>query len=187
MRELISDRQKALATYQKQRKDFEQMFRRCDKKEITSEQFYRGIQDLWKFETCRLQGRGWEIKGKHGDFHSLSRALIRIVDAKEDDQDDVVRVEIDRLAKENVPARGAFLSEMLCLRYPDKYPVLNEPVWKYLDDANYRPPKGSSEGAKYIYLSKTLRRSLLADLNHPAKNLAELDTVIWLKYGKKNG
>jgi hypothetical protein len=30
-----------------------------------------------------------------------------------------------------------------------------------------------------------MRNSLLQNPNHPAKNLAELDTVIWLKYGKK--
>jgi hypothetical protein len=42
------------------------------------------------------------------------------------------------------------------------------------------------EGARFIDLAKKLRFWLLNDPDHPAKNLAELDTVIWLAYGKKN-
>jgi hypothetical protein len=34
-------------------------------------------------------------------------------------------------------------------------------------------------------LALALRRSLRQNPNHPAKNLAELDTIIWLAYGKK--
>jgi hypothetical protein len=41
-------------------------------------------------------------------------------------------------------------------------------------------------GARFIFLSKTLRASLLNNPDHPARNLAELDTVIWLGNGKKN-
>ncbi len=74
---------------------------------------------------------------------------------------------------------------MLCLRFPEEYPVLNKPVQDYLRAVKYKPPRLASEGARYIFLAKTLRTSLLDNQDHPAKNLAELDTVIWLKYGKR--
>jgi hypothetical protein len=74
---------------------------------------------------------------------------------------------------------------MLSLRFPNEYPVLNDPVWKYLTAIKYHAPRGASEGAQFIFLAKTLRATLLQNPDHPAKNLAELDTVIWLEYGKK--
>ena len=75
---------------------------------------------------------------------------------------------------------------MLCLRFPSEYPVLAKPVWEYLKAMKYKAPGNSSEGAIFIFLAKALRASLLHNPNHPAKNLAELDTVIWLAYGKEN-
>ncbi|MEH6534478.1 MAG: hypothetical protein V7735_24520 [Photobacterium frigidiphilum] len=98
------------------------------------------------------------------------------------ERDDIVVREIDRLNRLKVSSRAAFFSEILCLTFPDKYPVLNKPVWSYLVDIKFRAPKGSSEGAAYIDLAKKLRLSLEKNKSHPARNLAELDTVIWLKY-----
>lgn len=92
--------------------------------------------------------------------------------------------EIDRLKNLKVPTRRAFLSEMLCLAFPEDYPLLNRPVQTYLSDIKFKAPKGASEGSSYFDLAKKLRFSLLQNPNHPAKNLAELDAVIWLKYRK---
>jgi cytochrome c oxidase assembly factor CtaG len=64
--------------------------------------------------------------------------------------------------------------------------VLAKPVWELLRAAEYKAPRNSSEGANFIFLAKALRASLLQNPEHPAKNLAELDTVIWLAYGKEN-
>ena len=75
---------------------------------------------------------------------------------------------------------------MLCLRFPKEYPVLNQPVQDYLKAVKYKAPRGASEGARFFFLAQTLRSSLLQNPDHPAKDLAELDTVIWLAYGKKN-
>jgi hypothetical protein len=75
---------------------------------------------------------------------------------------------------------------MLCLRFPTEYPVLNNPVKAYLVDVQFSGPRGASEGVHYIDLARKLRKSLIDNPSHPAKNLAELDTVIWLAYGKKN-
>ncbi len=129
-----------------------------------------------------MQGAGWERKGKHTNFRLLSRSFVRILDAPEQNRDDVVLTEIDYLDKQDIPARRAFLSEMLCLRFPDAYPVLNKPVTRYLSDVKYRTPRNASEGALYIDLARRLRFSLVKNPTHPAKNLAELDTVIWVKY-----
>jgi hypothetical protein len=186
MGDRLRARRENLANYQGQRAPLEQLFRRCAKNQVSSEKFYRELPRSWGWDVGdRFQGAGWEIKGKHSDFQALSRSFVNILDAEDEDRDDVVSSEIDHLADEKIPTRGAFLSEMLCLRFPEAYPVLNEPVWEYLKDVKYQAPRKASEGNQFIFLAKALRSSLLQNPEHPAKNLAELDTVIWLAYGKK--
>jgi hypothetical protein len=187
MKKRLESRRKNLAVYKKQRDDLTALFRRCASGQISSESFYQMLSTHWSPEVGdRLQGHGWEIKGKHSDFRSLSQSFVRILDGPDEDRDDGVREEMDILRVKGVPTRGAFLSEMLCLRFPEEYPVLNQPVQDYLRAAKYKAPRGASEGARFIFLSKTLRASLLNNPGHPAKNLAELDTVIWLAHGKKD-
>jgi HKD family nuclease len=187
MEELIIHRRKALVAYGQQRIKLENLFRRCANGRITSSTFYEELPRYWSEKVGdRMQGFGFEIKGKHSNFQLLSQSFINILDAPDEDRDYMVSKEIDQLRKMNVPTRGAFLSEMLCLRFPNYYPVLAKPVWKYLQAMEYRAPRNSSEGSYYIFLSKALRTSLLHNPEHPAKNLAELDTVIWLAYGKEN-
>lgn len=186
MQDQIDARRQQLLAYKKKQTGLKKLFRRCESGEITSQEFYEELPKYWSFELGnRFQGAGYEIKGKHSDFRSLSKAFLRILVASDEDRDDVVSEEIDRLSEERVPTRAAFLSEMLCLRFPEEYPVLNEPVKKYLKDVQFKAPRGASEGVRFIHLAKTLRVSLLQNPDHLAKNLAELDTVIWLKYGKK--
>lgn len=183
---VITSRRKALDVYQTQEASLERLFRRCASKRISSEKFYEQLPNYWSYKVGdRLQGAGWERKGKDSDFQALSQSFIKILDSTDEDRDDAVSEEIDRLREMDVPTRGAFLSEMLSLRFPKEYPVLNDPVWKYLTAMKYPTPRSASEGAQYIFLAKTLRASLLQNPDHPAKNLAELDTVIWLAYGKK--
>jgi len=55
----------------------------------------------------------------------------------------------------------------------------------YLKTVKYRAVRGASEGARYIDIANTMRQALIQNPDHPAKTLAELDTVIWLAYGKK--
>jgi hypothetical protein len=182
----IQIRRENLASYRKRRAGLVDLFRRCAKGSVSSESFYRKLPQYWSYEQGdRMQYKGWEIKGKHSDFRALSQSFVKIIQATDDDRDDVVQEEIDRLAEKEVPTRGAFLSEMLCLRFPGEYPVLNKPVRAYLRAVKYRAPRPTREGAHFIFLSKTLRASLLDSPDYPAKNLAELDTIIWLRYGKK--
>jgi hypothetical protein len=187
MKEEIAIRRGQLANYKKLQTGFIGLIRRCASKKISSSQFYSELQNYWSMKANdRLQGAGWEIKGKHGNFQALSQSLLKIFEASDEDRDDVVSEEIDWLHEQNVPTRKAFLSEMLCLRFPEAYPVLNQPVQDYLKAVKFKAPRGASEGARFIDLAKKLRSSLFQNPHHPAKNLAELDTVIWLAYGKKN-
>jgi HKD family nuclease len=181
---LISERRKALGAFNAVRGEFRKLFRKCASGAIPSATFYSKLGEMWG--PCRLQGHGWEIKGKQSDFQTLAKSFLRILDSTDDDRDEVVRAEIDDLATHGIPTRGAFLSEMLCLTFPGEYPVLNYPVWEFLKHKKYKTLRGASEGSSYLHLALTLRSSLAQNPEHPAKNLAELDTLIWRAYGKNS-
>ena len=70
--------------------------------------------------------------GKASNFRSLTTSFLSILDADDGERDDVVVSEIDALAAEGNPARKAFFSEMLCLAFPNDYPILNQPVADYI-------------------------------------------------------
>ncbi|OYV49439.1 MAG: hypothetical protein B7Z78_13620 [Rhodospirillales bacterium 20-60-12] len=183
MNKQIDVRRQQLAEYAKNSGGLMTLFRNCAEGRITSDKFYNDLPKYWGGDVGgRLQGSGWERQGKGSDFQALSESFLRIVDAADTDRDDVVIEEMDRLAKNKVRTRSAFLSEMLCLKFPSLFPVVNKPVKEYLADIKFRAPSGASEGAKYLDLARKLRVSLKRNPNHPAKNLAELDAVIWLKY-----
>lgn len=105
----------------------------------------------------------------------MSHSVINIVEATDEDRDDIVVEEIDRLCNNRVPTSGALLSEMLCLMFPNDYPLLDDPVQRYLEEVQFKAPHGASEGVRFLDLAKKLRFSLLQNPDHPAKNLAELD------------
>jgi len=139
MRDRIKDRQERLAAHQAHRSGLMNLFRDCAAGRVSSAEFYRRLPEHWSDANGnRLQGSGFERQGKGSDFEELARSFLAIEDAAADERDDVVVEEIDHLHERGVSTRGAFLSEMLCLRFPDLYPVLNKPVWAYLDDGNVR-------------------------------------------------
>ena len=188
MQRYISGRRTQLAKYEAHRNGLLRLFRRCASRKVTSEQFYDQLPRHWSWEAGdRFQGRGFALSAKHSDFQAVSESFLKIVRAADADRDDVVAQEIDRLADDKVPTRRSFLSEMLCLRFPDVYPVWNKPTNDYFRTIKLRPPRGASEGERYVYFAKTLRDLLRENPNHPAKNLAELDVVIWLDYAQRNG
>lgn len=181
----VKARREQLSTHLSLKEDLHKLFLLCSKGDISSSEFYERLPSFWSSDSGnRLQGLGWERLGKGSDFKALSESFIRILNAKVVDRDDTVVRELDRLSSLKNSARRAFLSEILCLTFPDTYPVLNKPVLAYLSDIEFRPPKGSSEGAAYLDLAKKLRISLAQNPKHSAKNLAELDSVIWLEYGE---
>jgi hypothetical protein len=181
----IRSRREQLEAYEQHRAGLIDLFRRCAGEEISSAEFYEQLPNYWSHDlNDRLQGAGFEILGKHSDFRRLSQSYLRILGAADDDRDDVVVEEIDALKNQGVSSRGAFLSEMLCLQFPQEYPVLNYPVKEFIKVANFKAPRKASEGTRYVDLARKLRLSLLQNPNHPARNLAELDTVLWMAYGK---
>ncbi len=184
-KKLVENRREQLIVHKKKKKALHKLFHDCATEKISSSSFYQKLPTIWSWEIGnRLQGLGWERQGKGSDFRELSTSFSRILDASNSDRDDVVVQEIDRLKLLKVPTRRALLTEMLCLAFPKDYPVLNKPVLSYLSDIKFKAPRGASEGSKYLDLAKKLRFSLLQNPNHPAKTLAELDTVIWLEYGE---
>lgn len=181
----VKIRRKQLAAHKNLKDSLENYFLECSMGKISSSEFYDRLPSVWSWESGnRLQGSGWERKGKASNFRELSTSFMNILNSSSDDRDDVVARELDRLKASKNSARKAFLSEILCLTFPDKYPVLNKPVHNYIADIEFRAPQGASEGAAYIDLAKKLRASLAQNPKHPAKNLAELDTVVWLEYGE---
>lgn len=178
--QLLRDRRKQLAAYAERRNGLMQLFRSAANGKITSQQFFVELPEHWSMEKGnRLQGKGWERMGKHADLQELAASFVTILDADKRDRDDVVRVELDHLDARGNSARKAFLSEMLCLRFPNEYPVLNDPVRQFLAKNRFTAPRGSSEGARYIDLAKKLRMALRVNPDYPAKNIAELDLLIW--------
>ena len=114
----IAKRRAHLAVYKKKQAGLMRLFRRCEKKQINSKHFYNELPNYWSAKAGdRLQGAGWEIKGKHSNFQELSKSFVKILDVADEDRDNVVSEEIDRLSEQNVPTRRAFLSEMLCLPF----------------------------------------------------------------------
>ena len=51
---------------------------------------------------------GWERKGRNSDFQDLSRSFVAIIDAADEDRDDFVVEEIDRLCKAEFQHEGHF-------------------------------------------------------------------------------
>ena len=180
----IKIRRATLKEYAKNRRGLIRLFEACADGRITSRAFYEALPTHWGGHVGgRIQGRGWERRGSASDFRLLAKSFLKIVNTDPDSRDDVAVEEIDRLAEAGtVPARGAFLSEMLCLRFPELFPVINKPVQKFFKDVGFEPSSRASEGDRYMMLAQTLRVSLRQHPTHPARDLAELDTVIWLKY-----
>lgn len=161
-------------------KKFHNLFRACAQGKITSALFYERLPSVWSGHAGnRIQGWGFEMRGKAADYRAIARSFLRICDATLRTRDDVVRQEIDSLAEQENPARGAFLSEMLCLEFPRVYPILNGPVDNFLRRVRYRAPRGASEGARYIHVARSLRAALRQNPDHPARSLLELDGVLY--------
>ncbi|MBV5339776.1 MAG: phospholipase D family protein [Deltaproteobacteria bacterium] len=165
--------------------ELKKSIKRCCKTgtEEGNELFYTKLMNCWGNHKSRFQGKGFEILGKNSKWYEVCDSLSKIFDyadrKKKLGLDSFVKNEIDRLAEIKNPTRGSWLSEMLCHYFPDRYPLLNAPVKDWLVFNKYAPPKDSSEGAKYIDLAIKMRQVITDGTAHGAKNLPELDNVIW--------
>jgi hypothetical protein len=140
--------------------------------------FYNVLEKTWVKHPSRIQGWGWQVQGRVSDFGALCRGFVAILAAKVEARDAVVVQVIDELHRKKIPTRRALLSELLCLFFPPDYPVLNRPVADYVRPY-MKAPYGSSEGERYLHLTFSLRAALQANPDYPAKDLLELDGMIW--------
>jgi HKD family nuclease len=180
MEEQIRQRRQNLKKYRRNQPGLIGLFRDCASARLSSADFYEALPQFYGGEAGgRMQARGWERQGKKSNFQALAKAFVRIIDAYPEERDDIVLWELDSLEAAKNPARRAFLSEMLCFYFPTLYPLLNDPVQEWLRETGFSPPRGASDGDRYILLARTLRQLLRQNPRYLAKNLAELDTIIW--------
>jgi hypothetical protein len=162
------------------------LIQKCASGALSNKQFYEKMMALWGHHASRLQGKGFEIVGKHGDWQGVCKSISVILEVSSSASiqglDNRVRKEIDHLVDVQNPNRGAWLSEMLCHFFPDRYPLLNGPVKAWLQHNNYRGPRKASEGSRYIDLALKLRKAIKQNNSNKAKNLLELDHAIWQWY-----
>ena len=144
---------------------------------ISNDTFYDILEHTWGSHASRIQGWGWQVTGRDSDFQALCRGPVSIFNADAAARDLTVLQVIDDLKTKDVPTRRALLSELLCLFFPADHPVLNKPVASYVRPV--KAPYGSTEGARYLHLALSLRAALREDPQYPAKDLLELDGLIW--------
>ncbi|WP_145156304.1 phospholipase D family protein [Pseudomonas oryzihabitans] len=182
---VLEQRRDQMKIFRRRKAELEALFRTSSKarnwNEARSDDFYYKLSSLWFFgeEGSRFQGKGWERKGRNSDFRELSKSLVRVLDASFASRDSVVIREINRLTQLRIPTRGALFSEMLCQFFPKHYFVLNSPVRNWFVGLDFSFPRGISKGERYVNRARLLRAALDRAENYPAKNLAELDCIIW--------
>lgn len=155
--------------------------------EEANDLFWKSFSKLWHFQKdgklqFRFQGNGVERTCTKSNWNESTTALLEIINSEEnlsiERLDVLVAQKIDDLCKQKNPARGAWLSEMLCQFFPDFYPVKNDPVEKWIESLDWKFETGLSEGQWYIELSRRLRNVVYQNKDI-VNNLAELDHVIW--------
>lgn len=184
--ESIKARRKQQNSFSMIKSELLSLIKKCASKKINNDVFYQKLMDLWGYHKSRFQGQGFQIKGKNGNWQEVCNSLSRILSVHEDisiaELDNYVKKEIDYLSKKNNPNRGAWFTEILCHYYPEFYPLVNKPVETWLHFNDFRSPRNSSEGSKYIDLSLKLRQAIKENKNYSARNLADLDGAIWKWY-----
>lgn len=188
--EIIKNRRNVRTNYQKIQSEFEQLFSDCASGKVKNAEFFKQLPKYWRVNKkgkpdTRVQGSGWARTGKRSDFRLLSKHFLRIVYAEDDERDGLVAEAIDVMKAKRVSARGSFFSEMLCLRFPKLYPILDQPMRDFIKANKLQAPKGLSEGEKYVDLARRMRAAVKRNRAHRAKNLLEMDGVIWRKYRRK--
>lgn len=175
----ILERRKQQKAFIKIKSDFLDLLNKSANGHLANLKFWELFWDLWSNHQSRFQGSGIQFSGKKANWKQASTSLLKVINGPKNifDLDNVVQMEIDSLGKKKNPVRGAWLSEMLCHFYPQKYPVVNKPVKTWLKLKKWRPERGSTEGSKYIELARKLRITMKH--NPEIKSLAELDNVIW--------
>jgi len=180
--EAIAHRRKRERTFKEIHGKLLSAMRKCASGTISDPEFWERFKELWWYHPSRIQGSGLQFSAKSAKWKQACKSMLHILDrAKTDSEislDRIVQVEIDSLAEAGNPVRGAWFSEILCHYLPDRYPLLNQPVERWLKLKRWKAQRGSSEGSAYIELARKLREANRQNEGGP-RNLAELDAVIW--------
>lgn len=190
-RSLLNERRKKQKIFLAKKDQILQLLKSNANGSMSNDVFWEKFTQLWHrrwdAEDCfRFQGSGVERTcTRKNNWKEATSALIEIIDNEQKlnqlDLDELVANKIDSLAYNNEknPARSAWLSEMLCQFFPEKYPVLNDPVRTWIrKKKKWTLDRGGTEGQKYIDLSRRLR-SVLRQNRGYVNNLAEIDTLLW--------
>lgn len=183
----IRERRQGLRGFNGQKRNrIVQLIRACASGRMRPRDFYKLMYVWWREPGSSVQGTVWTIACKKANWREVCRGLTQVLDAaRTADQsqlDGMVRGLMDDLAAAGNPARGAWMTELLCRFFPRQYPLWNTPVDAWLRHIHYRPQRGSSEGSKYIDLAVKLRHAMKRNRSNTAKDLMELDGAIWRWY-----
>lgn len=183
--EKLAFRKKQVSKFNRISSDFRELILKCAKKKISNIDFYEIHFKLRR--DSLFQDIQWVIKCKHSKWNLICNSLIKIFTEYENYikspnkqihlLDSVVKNELEYLKKIKHPARNAWFSEVLCQFFPKYYPLINNPIKKWLNTNKIGSPSRSSESSKYLDITVKLRR--LLENNEKIKNFAELDAVAW--------
>lgn len=177
-KKLITNRREQLRKYESQKLTIKNLIYQCANNKLSNEEFYEELRKILKNGITFQPRFGWCRKGSKDNFKLLCQSLLKIYESNNSNRDEIVKNEIQRLNECKVSSRGSLLSELLCLEYPNNYPLLNKPVRNFFNNIGYKLP--SDDGERYIEVARDLR-SILSDLDK-INNLAELDIIIQDKY-----
>ena len=177
-KKLITDRREQLRKYESQKSTIKNLIYQCANNKLSNNEFYKELRKILKNGITFQPRFGWCRKGSKDNFKLLCQSLLKIYESNNSNRDEIVKNEIQRLNECKVSSRGSLLSELLCLEYPNNYPLLNKPVRNFLNNIGCKLP--SDDGERYIEVALNLR-SILSDLDK-INNLAELDIIIQDKY-----
>lgn len=187
-RDVLEYRRKQCKHFEEQKEYVLQLLEKCSSGKMSNEEFWKAFCNIWNNRSedenrFRFQGNGVERScTSSNNWSEISSVLLDIVnnhgEDSIDDMDAFVSKSIDSLKESGNRARGAWLSEMLCQFFPERYPVHNDPVDEWIKDIGWKPTAGLSEGQTYIELAIRMRDVVRQNKSF-VNNIAEIDHVIW--------
>lgn len=176
--------------FNKIKSDYWKIIKECANESSSpgNEKFYNKMYEMRVNGENVFQRPTWVIKCKNSNWSETCRLLVgvndlehklgKISEKNEHEFDSFLKKELDKLAKTTNPARNSWVSEQLCQLFPDHYPLSNSALIPWLRKIKLQAPRGSSFGAKYIFLTKVLRLAI-RQKESQVKNFVELDAVAW--------
>lgn len=153
-----------------------------------NEKFYSEMYEMRVNGENIFQRPTWVIKCKNANWAEVCHLLVgvneleqkigKLTEKNEHEFDNYLKKELDKLAGNKNPTRNSWLSEQLCQLYPNHYPLSNSALTPWLKKMKLEAPRGSSFGARYIFLTKVLRLAIRQKKSE-IKDFIELDAVAW--------